>query len=382
MTVGSTGTLPPNPLAFGPDCNYKFWGGSDGKFEVVGGSSRVKWNNYSCDVIGNSVKYPYVKIMYTWLGGGVYSETFEVAVGWNNGTFNFDDNNRYWPAYRPMSECLSDILNQVKGHDFNLGVELAQGKQTVRLLSDNLGRLGRAALALKRGDFAGAARCLGVSPRKGSKLKPSDISGRWLELQYGWLPLLSSSYEAMKAFAEIANGPRKFLFRSSRRRKATWELSTAPTTCTLRVEGYVRTALQYEMYEEMSMSRQLGLEDPLSIAWELTPWSFVVDWFFPFGNYLSLLNQIPKLKGRWLVTDSLVVERSKVKANYLAINRGPPLWKQDVLQLPDFTYWMNKTKRTYLETPPAVPFPNFKFGLDSSKRFYNALALAHQRFIK
>jgi hypothetical protein len=381
VTTGSVGTAPASPLAYGPDALLRYWSGTDGKFELVNGFNRVKWNSFSCDVIGNSVKYPYVKIKYTWLGGGPpFEETVENAVGWNNGTFNFDEPQYIYPPYRPMSECLSDILSQVKGHDFNLGVELGQGAQTLGLLTENLKRLGRAALSLKRGDFAGAARCLGTSPRKGSKLKPSDISGRWLELQYGWLPLISSSYEAMQAFAEIQNGPRKFLFRASRRRKATWELSTAPSTATLRTKGYVRTAIQYEMYEEMSFTRQLGLEDPLSIAWELTPWSFVIDWFLPFGSYLSNLNQIPKLKGRWLITDSLKVEKGKVEVSYLAINRGPPNWKQEVLQLPEFRYWFSKTRRVYQESPPEVPFPEFKFGLNSSRRFFNALALAHQRF--
>jgi hypothetical protein len=33
-----------------------------------------------------------------------------------------------------------------------------------------------------------------------------------------------------------------------------------------------------------------GVINPLSIAWELSPYSFVVDWFIPVGNVLSALS--------------------------------------------------------------------------------------------
>lgn len=34
--------------------------------------------------------------------------------------------------------------------------------------------------------------------------------------------------------------------------------------------------------------QQLGLVNPVSIAWEVTPWSFVVDWFVGVGNFIEL----------------------------------------------------------------------------------------------
>ena len=35
---------------------------------------------------------------------------------------------------------------------------------------------------------------------------------------------------------------------------------------------------------------QLGLLNPVSLAWELVPWSFVVDWVLPIGSVLSALS--------------------------------------------------------------------------------------------
>lgn len=34
----------------------------------------------------------------------------------------------------------------------------------------------------------------------------------------------------------------------------------------------------------------LGLDDPLSTAWEITPFSFVADWVFPIGDWLAAVN--------------------------------------------------------------------------------------------
>lgn len=377
MTTGTVGESPLSPLATGPDRVLRVWAGADGKTESFNGFLRSKWNGFTCDVVGASVSYELFRFKNVWIPTGDIWYT-DLNVGWNNGFFNFDEPQFYQPAYRPTSEALTELLEKVKGHSFNLGVEIGQAHQTVNLLTENLRKLGRAALALKRGDFATAARCLGASPR-GTRLKASDISGRWLELQYGWLPLIGSSYEAATAFAEIGNGPRKTIFRVAKSRKATWNLSTAPSTYSLLAEGKVRTEIFYELYEEMTFARQLGLQDPLSVAWELTPWSFVIDWFVPFGTYLSNLNQIPKLKGRWLITDSLKCEHQSVEPIWHA-PLGGGNQKTTLERSPSFRWWMTKTRRVVQENPPGVPFPKFKFGLNSSRRFWNAISLAHQRF--
>lgn len=376
MTAGTVGAAPPSPLALFPDLQRRTWTGNDGKFETVNGFPRTRWNNFQCIVLGNSVNYPYFQTRKVFIPTGqVFFE--EVPVGWNNG--DIDEAQWCAPYYYPVSECMDDLLSRIKGFDFNLGVELGQLGQTVSLLAGNLGKLGRAALALKRGDFATAARCLGASSRV-SRLKASDISGRWLELQYGWLPLISSCFDAAKAFHELTEGPRKVLFRSSKRRKVVINLSTSPSTSSLYVEGYMRTAILYEMYEELLFGRQLGMEDPASVAWELTPWSFVVDWFVPFGRYLSLLNQIPHLKGRWLVTNSIKVGHQVVVSNYFPNSWGGSNWTGTVTKPPSWRYWHNKVNRVYTESPPGIPSPRFNFGLNSSRRFWNAVSLAHQRF--
>jgi hypothetical protein len=373
VTSGTVGTLTSSPT---PQVNYyRSWNGVDGKVESYGGKTRVKWNSYTSTAASRLLT----------------DATFLLQRRNGPVTYNLSSLSMLPDGSLPgltaaeQSRLLSRLLEKVKGHSFNLGVNLGQMKQTVNLLSDNLGHLGRSAAALVRKDFAGAARELGVRP-KPSRLHSSDVSGRWLELQYGWLPLLSDSFEAAKAFEAISNGPRTARFVVATSKKWVNDISHSPSHFSAIWQGAYGRRIQYEMYEEMSFVRQLGLIDPLSVAWELTPWSFVLDWFFPVGDYLDLLHQIPSLKGRWLVTDFHRLPKQPIRFEWRAARYGGTGPNYDVLSVvdpPDSVQLYTKLSRVFSASPPKVPFPQFNLqGISSSRRFWNALGLAHQRFGK
>jgi hypothetical protein len=37
--------------------------------------------------------------------------------------------------------------------------------------------------------------------------------------------------------------------------------------------------------------KQIGFDNPISLAWEILPYSFVLDWFLPIGDFLDGLNR-------------------------------------------------------------------------------------------
>lgn len=231
-------------------------------------------------------------------------------------------------------------------------------------------------LALKRGDFSTAARQLGTAPRTTS-LRGKDVSGRWLELQYGWLPLIGDSYQAAKAFEAISKGPRRALVKVGTSKKRSDKDGTT-------VNGFVRQRayhakkmyLQYEMYEEMSVPRQLGLEDPASVLWENTPYSFVVDWFIPIGTYLENLNAIPSLRGRFLTTE--VDKRYGFDYEWVPPAVNPERFIGQ--KLPNVTYTRTITERVP-SSALSPPLPRFNLeGSVHGRRLWNAISLAHQAF--
>lgn len=378
MTTGTYGDTLPGPITLGVGFR-RTWSGTDGKITTYAGTQRDKWNNYTCQVdswFRTSTEFV-VKILDVYYDNSVAPsiQTYNPGFGFSSPlTFSSNDQLR----------LLQRLLQKVKSHDFNLAVNLGQLHQTVDLLVGNLRKLGLAAIALKRGQFVTAARQLGAKPR-GTRLKTTDISGRWLELQYGWLPLLGDSFEAAKAFEAISDGPRSQTFRTSIKKEIIGNGCQSPTIFEMPYRERLSRYIQYECVEEMGFARQLGLLDPLSVAWELLPWSFVVDWFIPIGSYIDLVNQIPALKGRFLTTDVNKRETiGKCGLHPSTVWTGPgfPYRRQiaGVLKVPAVRQKQVTVNRVYSDSL-SVPLPNMHLGgAVHGRRLWNAISLTQQRF--
>lgn len=327
--------------------------GNDGKYEVVNGVQRPKWNDYT------STSWRAVRTV----GKENYNGS-SIDVWTNCTSFPVSD----VLSANDLVTLQSRLSEAVKGHQFNLAVSAAQGKQTVNMVTSAIHSIGGAISDLRKGRFESAARRFGVS-RRPSKLSKNDVAGRWLELQYGWLPLISDVYEAAKAYEAITSN-RSERIQVSITRKVPWDSSGSKSNYSCKGVVQQTAGITYEMSEILSTPRSLGLTDPASVAWELIPYSFVVDWFIPIGDYLENLNVIPNLRGRFLT--------KKVK-NF----QGSMLWinpLQKWFKRPtEHVQYMN-TSRT-VSTSLKVNKPGFTPVPDamSPKRIFNALALVVQR---
>jgi hypothetical protein len=271
----TTGTIDVSRSVQTDEFFHKSWDGADGKYTA---GHVDKWNPYSMHLVMESFQY-----------GQTLNAASTIS---NNVLMSWDTSDEL--------QLQSKIVEAVKGHQFNLAVNLAQADQLIEMVSTTVQKFGRSLLALKRGDVATAARQLGIR-RHVSKLHSKDISGRWLELQYGWLPSLSDTYEAAKAFEALSNG-RKARIVVAHGKKQKIDRSAAPSLYSSEGVHFLVKKVIIELDEEISLARSLGLTDPLSVLWEITPYSFVADWFLPIGTYLSNLNVIPKLSGRFCST--------------------------------------------------------------------------------
>jgi hypothetical protein len=177
---------------------YRNWNGTDGKSQ---------WNSYySTSVRRNHAPYE----VYISLGNDPVTE---MPLGYRTeiNYVGLDPDPAFRASITANDELamIGNLINSIKGHQFNLGVAVAEGKQTVSLVVSTLGKLVNVVRSLKKGRFDLALRHLGGSPSKHKQLYPSrkmrsdprsltskDISASWLELQYGWTPLLSDVYQA------------------------------------------------------------------------------------------------------------------------------------------------------------------------------------------
>lgn len=373
MTSGLTGNVGISAQNFTGFDQFRNWTGTDGHFDTTPlGKKRMRWNNFQVTRgyrKRSSNQWTCIKVV----DGSTYS--FACNIRFLMGTSS--------PVI-PNSLVLkaqSKLADTIKGHNFNLAVNAAQSKQLVEMVVGNLGKLGRAILALKHGNFANAARQLGAQPRT-TRLKSTDISGRWLELQYGWLPSLSDTYEAAKAYEVLTAKERKTVFHAGAKQDVMVECSTSPGTYSARMKVRQGVHITAELYEVLPATRSLGLMDPLSVVWEIIPYSFVVDWFVPIGTYLSALAVLPSLTGRFCTT------RSNVYAGM-----EPPVV---LVPIPGTFGGFNCASATYNGVDEArgvysdrvvtsgltVARPQFDSSGLHGKRIANALALAYQRFRK
>lgn len=359
----TTGSWSFGNFATGPIAASKQWSGTDGKTEPWQGGIRAKWNSYEMSHRKMSQKpdpYSAEPTLSLTLSG------IRSLVGWNAN----DD-----------LRVLNKLAEAVRGHSFDLGVNIAEATKSYDTILGNLKSIGTALVYLKRGRYDNALRTLGrgrsvpLSRKRVKALDLKDLTGRWLETQYAFLPLIGQTYEAVEAL-ESVTGPRvlKFSARSSTKRK-TVNGSTSPTVYASKLNYTYSVGIKAELYEDISLSRSLGLMNPLEIAWEVVPYSFVVDWFLPVGSYLSAWGVIPKLTGRFLTT-----ERGAAKGCQFSKGSNDP-----------FNFWtlyaangrresVFATKRTP-SSSLSIPRPTFNSlpGALSPRRLLSAVSLIHQR---
>jgi len=342
MTAGSNVHSPSNSY---DETYVKTWSGANGKYLSDG---RDKWNAYSMHLVMESVQY------------GQNSFPVHVNSGPSLMTWNNADEMR----------LQSKLVKKTRGHEFNLAVNLAQANQLIEMCSTTILKLGRSLWYLKRGDIQSAARELGIGRYHQIRLNSRDVSGRWLELQYGWLPSVSDAFEAAKAFEALSEG-RAARIVAVHKKYARIDRSAAPSIYSAPGYQLLVKKIVYEMDEELSFARSLGLLDPASVVWEIVPYSFVIDWFLPIGTYLDNLSVIPKLKGRFL--SSLY---SKWDTRFFGVN--DPNYKTLLSGTRRFGHGRDLTRS--ISSSLTTQGPSFVNPITalSRRRIASAVALVHQ----
>jgi hypothetical protein len=225
------------------------------------------------------------------------------------------ENEIYRRAYGRFRDRIDD--------NAQLGADLAERKQTMSSLSTRVGQLILAARSLKSGNIRGFLKALGIKKRSVRK-SASDMGGVWLEYSYGWKPLLEDIHSAVMVLQRPF--PKFLIVRGKAQAKGVeaifYQGQCPGYYCTDYTKGTFRTKvlIQSEVYVSSWVAwkaNQLGLTNPLSIAWEVVPFSFVVDWFMPIGNYLQSLTDFVGLSFQnSFVTWYAVVDHDNYRHNY------------------------------------------------------------------
>lgn len=174
-----------------------------------------------------------------------------------------------------------------------------------------------------------------------------DASAGWLTWRYGVRPLISDIKSAVAAY----NAKRKLVYRHSKRPTASYSHAYAlplklttrgdrPETFSVgdslldqteRARYVVTTDYEYEsmgilLREDLGL---LGVEDAVKVAWELVPFSFVLDWFINVSQWLNAIDDPVGMTERVQTYSIKTREFSKVRCAPVSYNE----------------YWQNGAER-------------------------------------
>jgi hypothetical protein len=172
----------------------------------------------------------------------------------------------------------------IKDTKVSLGETLAEYHQSARMF----------------GDFADAAVDAwkvfkGKNIRR--KVTPCSVNAAYLMTTYGLNPLANTLYDSLdKLYFALGVPPRKRFYASATKDKTDeFEIDPIYQRPGFKVKKYQRQskrATAYVTFNTFGRSSAFSFGNPAQIAWELVPYSFVLDWALPIGDYLSALDAL------------------------------------------------------------------------------------------
>lgn len=213
--------------------------------------------------------------------------------GWGEG----GDHWAYYPMDDPISgiaheRAYANFVRMVRPSEAQLGVALAEVGKSFDMISFRAFQFAQFLRRLRKGDVFGAGAELQLSEksrlgRKGWRYSMSDIGSVVLEYRFGWSSLVSDIGGALEvlqgqypAFAAYGSGAGDVTYAPSSAG------SNVSVVWTIRVSERIKAQVQL-VNPNLYLLNSLGLVNPAGVAWELVPYSFLVDYFIPIGSFLN-----------------------------------------------------------------------------------------------
>lgn len=282
-------------------------------------------------------------------------------------------------------KLLEKLREKVYGTGFNPAVFVAEGGQALSMIANAATRIGSALGRLRARDPHGVLEALGLEPNdrfsRGLRDRTKALSSSWLEVNYGWLPLLNDAEDGAVWLANALHGT----IPGSVRARKTWShQKSVPPPEGMYEQYHTRRVdifqLQYVIYGLASQPPYIpSLATVASVAWEKLPYSFVADWFVPIGSYIQACRTASDITGT-------VVRSLKINSTFLDYMTGPGIILKGGWYAVDAPFRsemrFNRTVSSEIKVPHPLAYLNDNDGLlqyKSWRHAANAVALLTQR---
>jgi hypothetical protein len=270
----------------------------------------------------NVLDFSYIGQQTVWAKG---YNAFDPDFTYYPGPLRFDGENRTEYA---MNKAIESFYSQV-GDQSSWGTNLAEAEQSVSTVERRGLQLFKFASALRKGNFSQAAKILEIGKPKNLKSGAKTFANNFLEYHFGWEPAMQDIHDALDTMGKADFGVRKIVGHGSGRdtQHTRADLGDRITTFDQNWHFTAKVGANIQISNDVTfLASQLGLANPASVAWDLVPYSFVVDWFTNVGSVLQsvtgLIGLDVKQKYTVLVQEGYRTDSSQAKDGSIAVSAG------------------------------------------------------------
>jgi hypothetical protein len=236
-------------------------------------------------------------------GSGTGMGSPDLLVRWNSNSGDLRAVGNRTIISNLINRANAEIMVKARRQKISLGESLVDIDKTIMMVANTSIRLYYASHHLERGDFKKAFQALGIThlrDRRGRVFeRATTLESKWLALRYGWLPLVYDIHDGVQ-FVNQKLSDNKPQFVVSRQVKEwlpffghLWNLNNDPWVgINIGYTSQVSINLKYRLQVKdavLTFLTSVGLENPLYVAWQVLPYSFVLDWLLPVSDWLSAM---------------------------------------------------------------------------------------------
>lgn len=289
--------------------------------------------------------------------------------------------------------ALSRLISKISRQKVNIAQNIGEYRQVQNMFMLNTKRLVNAYRAVRHADVYGLYRAIPLTPKQKRRVAAQAQSPAytrnpaqwWLELQYGWLPLIGDVYDGLTNFyRKVEEG---IVIKETAGKSSSEDIAVPPveiSSWTMSSEYINRkVAAKAGLWYKVDNARLANLQDwgvlnPRLLAWELLPYSFVVDWFLPVGDWLAKVDYSLGLSFQDGYVTKFVKGRSRrvYKPKVRTWQPSNQQWSSGGADNFEEVFF----DRRRLSAFPSVPPPRFVPDGLRGKRIANALALLRVAF--